>query len=58
MYTDPALTRDHVVKLSLADWEWDMVEAFAAADGVEVDEWLREAMLDQANVELAMDGLS
>jgi hypothetical protein len=48
MYSDPALIRKHVVKLSLSDREADLINAFCAYSGEQKATFLRELILRKA----------
>lgn len=43
------------VSINLEDWEWDMVDAEAAACGMTRSELLREMIVEEA--ELVLDGI-
>jgi len=48
MYSDPALIRKHVVKLSLSDREAALVDAMCAYSGEQKASLLRELILNHA----------
>lgn len=48
MYSDPALIRKHVVKLSLSDRESDLLEALCSYTGEQKAVLLREMVLQRA----------
>ena len=48
MYSDPALIRKHVVKLSLSDRESDLLGALCAYTGEQKAVLLREMLLQRA----------
>ena len=48
MYSDPALIRKHIVKLSLSDREADLINAFCAYSGEQKATFLRELILRKA----------
>jgi hypothetical protein len=56
MYTDPALIREHTVKLSFNDREADLINAWVAYTGAQKAAFLREILLKQAMLELDMTG--
>jgi hypothetical protein len=59
MYSDPSLIRANPVRVELDDWEWDMVDALAAAEGEDRPTMLREMILEESERELRdMDALS
>ena len=48
MYSDPALIRKHVVKLSLSDRESDLLDALCGYTGEQKAVLLREMLLQRA----------
>lgn len=48
MYSDPALIREHVVKIRLNDTEADLIDALVAYTGQQKAPLLRDLLLDQA----------
>jgi hypothetical protein len=50
MYADPS-----IVHINLEDWQWDMVEAEAAACDMSVSDLLHEMLVEQARIELGED---
>lgn len=48
MYSDPALIRKHVVKLSLSDREAALIDALCAYSGEQKASLLRELILERA----------
>ncbi len=48
MYTDPALIRKHVVKLSLSDRESDLLDALCSYTGEQKAVLLREMLMQRA----------
>ena len=48
MYSDPALIRKHVVKLSLSDREAALIEAVCAYSGEQKAAFIRELVLEHA----------
>lgn len=55
MYSDPSLIRDHVVKLRLNDSEAKLVDAIVEYTGQQKAALLRELLLEQARLVLAVD---
>lgn len=55
MYADPALIREHVVKLRLNDSEADLIEALVNYTGQQKAPLLRDLLLEQARLVLAGD---
>jgi hypothetical protein len=53
MYADPALIREHVVKLRLNDSEADLIEALVNYTGQQKAPLLRDLLLEQARLVLA-----
>lgn len=56
MYSDPALIRKHAVKLSLNDLEYDLIQAWVKYHGGEAAPFVRELVLEQARLDLGLDG--
>ena len=52
MYADPALIREHVVKLRFNDSEFDLIEALVNYTGQQKAALLRELLLEQASLVL------
>lgn len=52
MYSDPALIREHVVKLSFNDREADLINAWVAYTGLQKAAFLRDMLLEQARLDL------
>jgi hypothetical protein len=48
MYSDPALIRKHVVKLSLSDREAALIDAMCAYSGEQKAAFIRELVLNHA----------
>lgn len=55
MYSDPALIREHVVKLRLNENEADLIDAWAKYTGQQKAVLLREMLLEQARLDMGMD---
>lgn len=53
MYTDPALIREHVVKLRLNDTEAELIDALVNYTGQQKAPLLRDLLLEQARMVLA-----
>lgn len=58
MYSDPALIREHVVKLRLNDTEADLIDALVNYTGQQKAPLLRELLLEQARLVLTGDANS
>jgi hypothetical protein len=56
MYADPALIRDHVVKLRLNDNEADLIDAWVKYTGQQKAALLREMLLEQAALDMGLQG--
>lgn len=56
MYADPALIRDHVVKIRLNDNEADLIDAWVKYTGQQKAALLREMLLEQAALDMDMNG--
>lgn len=54
MYADPALIRDHVVKLRLNDNEADLIDAWVRYTGQQKAALLREMLLEQAALDMGL----
>ena len=52
MYADPALIRDHVVKIRLNDNEADLIDAWVKYTGQQKAALLREMLLEQARLDM------
>ena len=52
MYTDPALIREHVVKLRFNDREAELINAWVNYTGQQKAALLREMLLEQARLDL------
>jgi hypothetical protein len=50
MHTNP--DGSVVLRISLEDWEWDMLDAIAAAEGKDRQTMMREIFMEQAKREL------
>ena len=55
-YADPALIRDHVVKLRLNDNEAALIDAWVQYTGQQKATLLREMLLEQAALDMGMNG--
>lgn len=55
MYSDPALIREHVVKLRLNENEADLIAAWVKYTGQQKAVLLREMLLEQARLDMGMD---
>ena len=55
MYTDPALIREHVVKLRLNENEADLIDAWVKYTGQQKAVLLREMLLEQARLDMGME---
>lgn len=55
MYADPALIRDHVVKLRLNDNESDLIDAWVKYTGQQKAALLREMLLEQAALDMGLN---
>lgn len=55
MYADPALIRDHVVKLRLNDNEADLIDAWVKYTGQQKAALLREMLLEQAALDMGLN---
>lgn len=53
MYADPALVREHVVKLRLNDTEAELIDALVNYTGQQKAPLLRDLLLEQARMVLA-----
>lgn len=53
MYADPALIREHVVKVRFNDLEADLVNAWVNYSGQQKAVLLRELILEQARLDMA-----
>lgn len=53
MYADPALIREHVVKIRLNDNEADLINAWVNYTGQQKAVLLREMLLEQARLDMA-----
>ena len=56
MYADPSLIRDHVVKIRLNDNEADLIDAWVKYTGQQKAALLREMLLEQAVLDMGMNG--
>ena len=54
-YADPALIRDHVVKLRLNENEVDLIDAWVKYTGQQKAVLLREMLLEQARLDMGLD---
>ncbi len=54
MYADPALIRDHVVKLRLNDNEAELIDAWVKYTGQQKAALLREMLLEQAALDMGL----
>jgi uncharacterized protein YpbB len=52
MYADPALIRDHVVKIRLNDQEAELINAWVNYTGQQKAALLREMLLEQARLDM------
>lgn len=55
MYSDPALIREHVVKLRLNENEADLIDAWVKYTGQQKAVLLREMLLEQARLDMGVD---
>lgn len=55
MYADPALVREHVVKLRLNENESDLIDAWVKYTGQQKAVLLREMLLEQARLDMGME---
>lgn len=55
-YADPALIRDHVVKLRLNDNEAALIDAWVQYTGQQKATLLREMLLEQAALDMGLNG--
>ena len=55
MYSDPALIREHVVKLRLNDNEQALIDAWVRYTGQQKAVLLREMLLEQARLDMGMN---
>lgn len=55
MYADPALIRDHVVKIRLNDNEADLIDAWVKYTGQQKAALLREMLLEQAGLDMGLN---
>lgn len=53
MYRDPARVRANIVKVRFNDYELDAVEAYVSMDGSERAAFIREAVLEKIQREMA-----
>ena len=57
MYSDPALIREHVVKLRLNENEADLIAAWVKYTGQQKAVLLREMLLEQARLDMGLDSV-